>query len=118
MKRKFGKWKKIQLVTVVIAGLLLTGCSSRYAQEEEPDNVVSENVVITETGEVIEKPVLQEAPVRKTPSPTPAENRTKTPAAEHAQPTPVIDVDIPVQEQVITQEDQAEPHGYNLQLVF
>ncbi len=119
MKRKLGKWKKIQLVTVVIAGLLLTGCSRRYAQEEEPDNVISENVVITETGEVIEKPVLQEEPVRETPSPSPSsEPGAEMPAAEHVRPTPAIDVDIPVQEQVITQEDQAEPHGGKLQLVF
>ena len=33
-------------------------------------------------------------------------------------PTPVIEVDIPVQEQVITEEDQIEPQGHSLQLVF
>lgn len=117
MKNRFSKWQKIQLLTIVIAGLLLTGCSGRFVQEEEPDNVVSENVVITETGEILEKPDTQQAPTQE-PTPSPPEPETEKQVVERVQPTPAIDVDIPVQEQVITQEDQAEPHGGKMQLVF
>lgn len=104
------------MVTIVIVGVLLTGCSRRYEQEEEPDNVVSENVVITETGEVIERQNQQPLSTRQ-PTPSPSVQKEE-PEVERTQPTPVIDVDIPVQEQVITEEDQNSPHGGKLQLVF
>ncbi len=117
MKRKFRKWYKTQLLITVLVSLLMTGCGVRHLQEEEPDHVVSENVVITETGEVIKKPDLQEVPVQE-PTPTPSEQEPKNPTVEKAKPTPAIDIDIPVREQVITEEDQVTPQGYSLQLVF
>ena len=116
--------KNSLLLVVLVAGLLITGCG-RQTVEQEEDSVATENIVITETGEIIEKSTP--APV-----PTPADIAEETPVpvkeeqtaaatpvtSQQEAPTPVIDVDIPVQEQVITQEDQTEPRGHALQLVF
>jgi len=126
MKKRRKKWQKVLLVTAVLIGLLTSGCGKRYAAEERDNDAASENVVITETGEVIEKPTPKStAPVKETPTPgakTPApeggEKKSQPVVSKQEAPTPAIDIDIPVQEQVITEEDQVEPQGYNLQLVF
>lgn len=111
--------QNVLLLMVVLAGLLISGCGRRYVVEEEDDRVTSENVVITETGEVIEKPTPSAA-VKETPVPDEEGQETSPMPSVNQQeiPTPVIDVDIPVQNQVITEEDQIEPQGHNLQLVF
>lgn len=128
MKNRTKKRRKILIVALLLSALLTSGCGKRYAVEEG-DHAASENVVITETGEVIEKPTPTKAAA---PSPTPQRSahanavrptagseQTAAPiVSQQAAPTPAIDVDIPVQEQVITQEDQTEPQGHNLQLVF
>ena len=63
-------WRNILILTVLLFGLLLSGCGRQSDQEEEGNNVTSENVVITETGEVIEKPVVESTPsIEETPTP-------------------------------------------------
>lgn len=117
--------KNSLLFAVLVTGLLITGCG-RQTVEQEGDSTATENIVITETGEIIEKPTPAPTSIAaQTPAPAATgQNETPTPMAvtpivsQQEAPTPVIDVDIPVQEQVITQEDQTEPRGHALQLVF
>lgn len=112
-------WQKMLLLMVLLVGLLVSGCGQRHGEENEGDHVTSENVVITETGEVIENPVPQStAPTKETPTPEHEEQEEPTAVKEQPVPTPAIDIDIPVQEQVITDEDQTEPRGNELQIVF
>ena len=112
--------KNSLLFAVLVTGLLITGCG-RQTVEQERDITATENIVITETGEIIEKPTQSPASIAaQTPAPAvDGQNETPVPiVSQQEAPTPVIDVDIPVQEQVITQEDQTEPRGHTLQLVF
>ena len=96
--------------------MVIVGCARKQA-DETGDNVSSDNVLITETGEVVK---LEPIP---TPVPTSMkENMEKEnmqlPVTEETAPTPAIELDVPVYEQVITEEDQIEPAGKGLQLVF
>ena len=122
MKNREKKRKQVLMVAMLLTGLLTCGCSRRYAAEER-DDMLAENVVITETGEVIEKPTptptAQRSAHANTKRPTDGGEQKTTPVVSQQEaPTPVIDVDIPVQEQIITEEDQIEPQGHNLQMVF
>ena len=96
-------------VSLFLAGVLalsvLNGCGSK-AEEKRNEEIQPENIVITETGEVIEEEEL--------PSKEPASEATATPEII----TPEIQLKEPEQEQVITEEDQREPEGKELQLVF
>ncbi len=98
------------LLASILAVGAVTGCG-RVQAEEEKNDAASDNIVITETGEVIQKPVEIE-PIEA--EQEAAAEPTQTPEAEAAP----IEIDIPEPEQVITEEDQTEPQGYNLQLVF
>ena len=101
---------KKKVIAVILAALMLTGCSQITIEKNGQDNNEAENVVITETGEVLSKEELQEDAVN-TASPDPT-------AEAQASTVPVSDIVEPQQEQVITQEDQKEPQGNELQLVF
>lgn len=108
----------------ILAGILIfamalasvTGCGGEHS-EERNDRASSDNILITETGEVVEKPVaepqISESKVEEENKQLGETEPTPLPA-----PTPNIDFDIPVQEQVITQDDQMESKGNSLQLVF
>lgn len=99
------------LLAVILTAGLVMGCS-RVQAEEEDNNATSDNIIITETGEVIEKPVEKEPILEE-------QEAAKKEAEPTQEPqTLPIELDIPEQEQVITQEDQTEPQGYGLQLVF
>lgn len=103
-------------VLFIVAIAAIIGCSRKQA-DETGDNVSSDNVLITETGEVVK---LEPIP---TPIPTALKKNMEKeniqlPEAEETAPTPAIELDVPVHEQVITEEDQIEPQGKGLQLVF
>ncbi len=114
------KMKKLLagILTVVMVTVSVAGCGGKHV-EEENDRVSSENILITETGEVLEKPIVEPQPLENevTKENIQLENEEPTLAPEPAF-TPNIDFDIPVQEQVITDEDQIESRGNSLQLVF
>lgn len=96
--------KKMTSFALIIASCItLLGCQKTIT-EEEKNAAAGDNIIITETGEVLTK---------STPEPIPEETAT---------PTPIIDPDIelvePEQQQVITDEDQIEPTSSELQIVF
>lgn len=134
------------LILAVMLCFTVTGCSV-FEEQDEKDKVLSENVVITETGEVIEKypqPGAQEVQEPETSAPEieeqeGAEVQEKNPEAEDVKeenkeeteesakeekPTPEVvkaevELEVPVPEQVISEEeDQTEPEGHELQMVF
>lgn len=84
---------------------VLTGCSSK-TEERRNEEILPENIIITETGEVLEE--------EKLPPEESVPEATATPEII----TPEIQLQEPEQEQVITEEDQREPEGKELQLVF
>ena len=104
------------MLLLMAAIMVIIGCSRK--QEDEIDNsAASDNVLITETGEVVK---LEPIP---TPIPTSLKNNMEKENMQLSQeedvaPTPAIELDVPVHEQVITEEDQTEPEGKGLQLVF
>ncbi len=107
------------IVLLMAAIMVIIGCARKQA-DETGDNVSSDNVLITETGEVVKlEPIPTPAP---TSSKSNMENMEKEnmqlPKTEQTAPTPAIELDVPVHEQVITEEDQIEPEGKGLQLVF
>lgn len=104
------------LAGMLIAAMIivsLTGCGGKHS-EEESDRASSENILITETGEILKKseeePDFSESNMM--------EENVQLTEVEEPVPTPNINFDIPVQEQVITEEDQTESKGNALQLVF
>lgn len=99
------------LVAILTVGLL-TGCGQEYSEEPD-DNVSSDNIIITETGEVIKEPVEENLIMEEQDAAT-----APTQSPEEGMPTPLVEIDIPEPEQVITEEDQTEPQGNGLQLVF
>lgn len=119
-----------RLAGIVFAMVLLGGCG-RKVEKESGGDIMSENIVITETGEVLEKEETVMTPVADT---APVGSATQTPQAqEQAQPTtaptpaptaaPLVlsdgtQVVVNEPEQVVTEEDQREPQGKDLQLVF
>lgn len=102
MKRMAGLLAVAFLVVLGIAG-----CSRKNPENERGEDIFSDNVIITETGEVIEK---EETPDKNVLS-------EETSAEESATPDLNM-VTEPEQEQVISEEDQIEPRGSELQLVF
>lgn len=109
------KTKKI-IAGILIAVILIAsvmGCNKKHT-EDEGSRASADNILITETGEVLEKetqkPISPEKNMEK-------ENMQLS-EAEEAEPTPAIEIDIPEDRQVITEEDQVEPEGKGLQLVF
>lgn len=123
-----------RVLGVLLAAMLslgvLTGCGRLIPEESKNDRIASENVILTEQGEVLEKEngnsvaekeaILAEPlkePVQNETGKVPAENSGETEKPEAtASPTPIIIE--PEQEQIITEEDQIEPTERALQLVF
>ena len=109
-------------IAIALAASLLAGCGQKSGKDLQDDKVLSDNIIITETGEVIEKePVTETEPEEKDIQPTPTtqpEQEEATPQPASAHQTPAIDLTEPEQEQIITEEDQIEPAGNELQLVF
>lgn len=104
-------------LTAVLFVLTVSGCGSEKIEEENKD-ISSDNVIITETGEVLIKeqpPRTEEA--SSTPSPATSEigDMGELPAPDVV---PDVEISEPEQEQVITEEDQTKPKGSNLQIVF
>lgn len=96
------------------------GCKAGETEEKNAD-ITSDNVIITETGEVLVKPQPTEEPEKT------AESASETPKAmgneelgELPPPNviPEVSIEEPKQEQVISEEDQIAPKGGNLQIVF
>ena len=105
MKKSIKARKRIFLLTTVFAMIVIMGCGQSANVEQNEDNL-SENVILTETGEVLEKEEM---------------NAEET-AVVTSSPEPVtIEAEMlvePSQEQVVTEEDQTEPQGKELQIVF
>lgn len=108
------------ILSLLLVTALLAGCGKEQEQVAD-DGVLSNNILITETGDVLERPSVE--PVQE---PMAGESELleenlvsqKEEKQEEAAPTPAIELDVPVPEQVITEEDQIEPQGNALQLVF
>lgn len=100
---------------IIVVGLmlaaLLTGCSQNTTEKEVEQ--LSDNILITETGEVIEK----EEPGEQNTMPQIQEESRKESEGNN-QTSPIPEIQMPEYEQVITEEDQTEPTGSDLQLVF
>lgn len=98
------------MLMAILIAVSLAGCGGKYS-EEENDRASSENILISETGEKLEKPKEE---------PDFSESNMVEENDQPAEPVPApnINFDIPVQEQVITEEDQMESRGNVLQLVF
>ena len=118
MKNRKGRKTVETLAVILVTAVVLAGCGQKSAKEE--DKLLSDNVLITETGEVIENP-------EKTDEKNSEKEESKEEKQEEANPAfekntnqadeiPEIVVNEP--EQVITEEDQTEPMGSDLQLVF
>lgn len=106
------------LSAIIFATAALTGCS-RPAEGGSNDKVLSDNIIITETGEVIQK---EPAPTEKPIDLDEIEEKVQQARAEEYKGpeiiTPEIQLTEPEQEQVITEEDQIEPTDSELQIVF
>lgn len=108
--------KCIGILSAVTLGILLfAGCAKQSTEENNAD-ISSDNIIITETGEVIEKEQA-DTEAEETPKEELAENGGE---GELPSPDVVPEVEIsePEQEQVITEEDQISPTGSELQIVF
>lgn len=106
--------KRKRMVTLLIAAIvleaMLSGCGAQKVEESKED-MYDENVIITETGQIIEEEEGE-------PSAEPAESPIQESDSNLETQTYVEELKEPEVEQNITQEDQIEPQGNELQLVF
>lgn len=114
------KEKKIMRILAGMLSLLLmiplmAGCGKKQEQMAD-DGVLSNNILITETGDVMERPTAEPAQEPVVIESNLVEENFESQKEEA--PTPAVELDVPVPEQVITEEDQTEPQGRGLQLVF
>lgn len=114
------KEKKIMRILAGILSLLLmiplmAGCGKKQEQMAD-DGVLSNNILITETGDVMERATAEPAQEHMVDESDLKEENFESQKEEA--PTPAVELDVPVPEQVITEEDQTEPQGRGLQLVF
>lgn len=110
--------RSISIFTIMI--MLMTaalGCG-RTAEEEPDDNVLSDNIILTETGETLILPQESEQDSPHEQLSVEEETESEMQYVQEEVASPNMEVDIPHQEQVITEEDQTEPHGSDLQIVF
>lgn len=112
--------KTISLLgTTVFLIVMMFGCGVKAEENRKDEELSSDNIIITETGEILEKEEL-EPEATKIPEPTDEPEETAAPedtAPKNISPDMERVVE-PEQEQIITQEDQTEPQGNELQLVF
>ncbi len=105
----------VLVITSVIVSLL--GCKN-VQLEGEDSRASADNILITETGDIVEKPTqvpAQDIAEQEIINENMQAGEQKESEPEHE---PEIELDVPVHEQVITEEDQIEPQGKGLQLVF
>ncbi|MCI8353782.1 MAG: hypothetical protein HFI47_01675 [Lachnospiraceae bacterium] len=124
MRRTGKRVSAIMMIAALSLGLL--GCG-RKAQAEEKEDVYGDNIIITETGEVLqrEQSAATDVPAQPEEAKAPQETPAQPQETEAPKPTPtpeVVTPDIeltePEQVQVITEEDQIAPMGNELQIVF
>lgn len=128
MKKRQSKRQIAIILAVVLAFAMLAGCSRKQVLIEEEEEALRENVIITETGEVIEKQEdqMEEENLQALEESTqkPEGEELLEQSEETKAPTPTVEIteklEISYQEpeQVISEEDQIEPTGSDLQLVF
>ena len=111
---KLRKITAVGLIILMITGSV-AGCKSEQVDGED-NRAFADNIIITETGEAIEKPTQESVPESSEQDLVNENMQAKK--TEEPMPTPIIELDVPVQEQSITEEDQVEPQGKGLQLVF
>ncbi len=131
MKKTSGKRITVMLMVAALALSVLAGCGQKEDEPDGPDeDILSENIIITETGEVLEKemeeenakPTVSDVPDAASQGETaPTGPEMKADAVPTVNPeniTAEADWTEPAQEQVVTDVDQKEPQGHELQLVF
>lgn len=92
----------------MLTALTVLGCGNSI--EENNQEHLAENVIITETGEILEKEAQ--------PTEEPEVEAEAVATAEPEIEGNAVELTVPEQEQIITEEDQVEPTGNELQIVF
>ena len=110
--------KAVRIAAILLALAMLAGCSRNVIEEDDEDKLMADNVLITETGEVIEKDSLEEDADRTAKEDIRLEDKENLPGNDLQGNSDLPDIVVPEPAQVITQEDQPEPTGSDLQLVF
>lgn len=93
---------------LMLTALTVLGCGNSI--EENNQEHLAENVIITETGEILEKEAQ--------PTEEPEVEAEAVATAEPEIEGNAVELTMPEQEQTITEEDQVEPKGNELQIVF
>ena len=105
--------KKLVKMAIISTMLVVLGCACANHKSEESTDAAKTNTADTEDtinlGEIIQQ--MKEEQSSPTPDPEPS------PSEEPVETNP-DDIVFPEHEQVITEEDQTEPQGNDLQLVF
>lgn len=115
--KKFKKRISIFTIAIMLMAVMI-GCGSA-TEEEQGDNVLSDNIVLTETGEVLVVPQPTDAAVEETVVEEQEKSEQEVEVAKEVEDdSPHMQLEEPYQEQVITEEDQTEPTGSELQIVF
>lgn len=118
MKR--GKRITVFFLAMMLFCTAVLGCKAGKTKEENAD-ITSDNVIITETGEVLVKPQPTEEPQKPEESEPEMSKATGNEEFGELPPPdviPEVTVEEPKQEQVISEEDQTAPKGSDLQIVF
>lgn len=100
------------IATFLLLIAILSGCSQKAVEEE--DKLLSDNILITETGEVIDKTNL----IEENQTADDQEKDTAALGQSKDQTNDIPEIVVSEPEQVITDEDQTEPTESDLQIIF
>lgn len=103
------KKRKAALLAAILFGIAITGCSQKYTEDKAREEEMGSNVLITETGEEIEKP--EENLPTENPSPVPEQTEEQNNMIE-------IDIPIPAQTEVDEEPEPETADENKLQLIF
>ena len=109
---------KIGFSVIASIAILLMGCGFDNDIEQQNDNITSDNVILTEVGEVIEKEEVVEK-VEAVATPSPQANKIEPEVSADIEPiAPIIDFVVPEPEHSSGEEAIEETVSSELQLVF
>lgn len=111
--------RSISIFTIMILLVTMIAGCGKATEEEEDDNVLSGNIILTETGETL---ILPQEDTKDSPHATLPSGEEEIvhmrEDSENQMTLPNVDIDIPYQEQGVIMEEQTEESDGDLQIVF
>lgn len=101
--------RKFSIVMAIMLIVMCCGCSHKAADTNVADSNEAQNEEVVDLGEILKEMEKEQEQPTATPEPSPEQE------IQQIDPDEIV---FPEHEQVVTEENQTEPQGHELQLVF